>query len=143
MNMKRLLISFVIVLTLVFSSFALPVFAVTGNPNGNATPVNPGPPATSDPGSSEINFKIDNPVSGFDDIPSLIVSLLEIVMLVVAPVIAVMIIYTGFLFVTARGNETQMETARKTLLYVVIGAAIILGAEIIAKAISGTVTSLM
>jgi hypothetical protein len=114
----------------------------TINPGTPATS-DPGTPATSDPGTSNINFKIDNPVSGFDDIPSLIVALLEIVMMIAAPVIAVMIIYAGFLFVTARGNATQMENAKKTLLYVVIGAAIILGAKIIAEAISGTITGLM
>jgi predicted transporter len=54
-------------------------------------------------------------------------------------IIVLFIIYSGFLFVTARGNEDQIEKAKHTLLYVVIGAAILLGAVAISTAISGTV----
>ena len=94
-------------------------------------------------GISEINFVIPNPVRGFDNLPDLIVALLEIVMLIATPIIAIMLIYTGYLFVTAKGDIKKIGEAKQTLLYAVIGAAIILGAEIIAKAIQGTVTSLM
>jgi hypothetical protein len=89
------------------------------------------------------DFHIDNPVTGFDNIPDLIVSLLDLVMLIVAPIIALMIIYAGFLFVTASGNEGKLGKAKEMLLYVIIGAAIILGAEIIATAIQGTVNALI
>lgn len=93
--------------------------------------------------NSSFNFSIPNPVRNFNNIPDLIKALLEIVMIIAAPIVAVMIIYAGYLFATARGNETQIKKAKDTLLYVVIGALIILGAKIIAEAIQGTVNSLM
>lgn len=93
-------------------------------------------------GISNINFVIPNPVTAFDNLPDLLVELLKIVMLIASPIIAVMLIYTGYLFVTARGDTNQIKTARDMLKYTVIGAAIILGAEIIAKAIQATVSSL-
>lgn len=57
-------------------------------------------------------------------------------------VLVVMIIYSGFLFVTAQGNEGQIGRARQTLLYTVIGGAILLGAWILAVAVANTVASL-
>ncbi|HRH31262.1 MAG TPA: TrbC/VirB2 family protein [Candidatus Paceibacterota bacterium] len=94
------------------------------------------------PSAASFDFHIDNPVGGFDNLVDLLVELLKIVMLIIGPIIAVMLIYTGYLFVTARGNETQLKNAKQMFLYVVIGAAIILGAEIIARAIQATVNGL-
>jgi hypothetical protein len=108
---------------------------------GDGEIIDTGP--ASDGGISDINFSIPNPVRGFDNLPDLIVALLEIVMLIATPIIAIMLIYTGYLFVTAKGDIKKVGEARDTLLYAVIGAAIILGAEIIAKAIQGTVSSLL
>ena len=53
-----------------------------------------------------------------------------------------MIIYTGFLFVTARGDVAKITTAKQAFLYVIIGAAIMLGAFVIKTAITGTVEQL-
>jgi len=57
-------------------------------------------------------------------------------------VAVVMIIYAGFLYVTAGGNETQIKKAHDALLWAVIGAAILLGAYIISQAIQGTISQL-
>lgn len=108
---------------------------------GNGTTVSTG--AGDDNGLGHINFNIPNPVTGFDNLPDLIVELLKIVMLIASPIIAIMIIYAGYMFVTASGDPKKIGAAKDMLLYVVIGAAIILGAEIIAKAIQGTVNSLL
>lgn len=53
------------------------------------------------------------------------------------------IIYSGFLFVTARGNETKLKTAKQSLLWGAIGAGIILGSWAIANAIQGTISQLI
>lgn len=55
------------------------------------------------------------------------------------PVAAIFIIYSGLLFVTARGNEEQLTKARKNFMWAMIGTAILLGAWVIAKAISETI----
>lgn len=47
----------------------------------------------------------------------------------------VFIIYSGFLFVTARGDEKQLASAKNTLWWTVIGTAVLLGAYAIASAV--------
>ena len=58
------------------------------------------------------------------------------------PVVALAIIYSGFLFVIARGNPEALSKAKDTLLYTLIGAAILLGAWSIAQLISATITTI-
>lgn len=58
------------------------------------------------------------------------------------PIIALAIIYCGFLFVSARGNSEKVQKAKDALLYTVIGSAILLGSWAIAMLISETVLSL-
>ena len=52
------------------------------------------------------------------------------------------IVYSGFLFVTARGSEDKLKTAKRALLYSVIGTAILLGAWVIAEVIASTINQL-
>lgn len=72
--------------------------------------------------------------------------LIEIIATIAAkvgiPIAAIFIIYSGLLFVTARGNEEQLKKAKKTLTWALIGTAILLGAWVIADIINTTVTSL-
>ena len=53
-----------------------------------------------------------------------------------------MLVYVGFLFVTAQGNETKITAAKSGLLWTVVGALILLGAQAIALAIEATVKAL-
>jgi hypothetical protein len=55
------------------------------------------------------------------------------------PFLVLFTIYSGFLFVEARGNEEKLSIAKKNFLYVIIGALLILGAWTIATVLSGTV----
>jgi len=84
---------------------------------------------------------IDNPI-GASSITALLSDILAIVVRVGTPVVVLAIIYAGFKFVAARGNSEKIDEAKRTLLYVVIGAAIILGAEILKEVIEGTVASI-
>ena len=47
----------------------------------------------------------------------------------------IFIIISGFLFVTARGNEEQLGKAKTSLTWTIVGTAVLLGASVIAKAI--------
>ncbi|MFH1201182.1 MAG: hypothetical protein V1484_02585 [bacterium] len=85
---------------------------------------------------------ICNPVPSMTSIPKLIQTILEGVLRIGIPIVALAIIYCGFLFVAARGNSEKLTKARDALLYTVIGAAILLGSWAIAKMISTTVLSL-
>lgn len=86
---------------------------------------------------------LGNPLnSSISTIPQFISSVLKIVVMVSIPIIALLIVYSGFLFVFARGNESQLTTAKRNFLYVIIGATCILGAWVIATLLGGTITQL-
>ncbi len=90
-----------------------------------------------------IATKIDNPIGEkINDIPALIKVALEFVVKIGGPVIVFFIVYSGFLFISAQGNKDKMKKAKDTLLYVIIGAVIVLGAFVISKIITGTVEQL-
>ena len=84
---------------------------------------------------------IDNPI-GADTINELIKTILEGVIKIGIPIIALAIIYCGFLFVSARGKPESIKKAKDALLYTLIGAAILLGSWAIAQLISETVLAL-
>ncbi len=88
--------------------------------------------------------KICNPLAGkgIGTVQDFIRVLLEGVLKIGIPVVALAIIYCGFLFVTAVGNSEKIKKAREALIYTLIGAAILLGSWAIAKLIAETVTSL-
>src|SRR3989344_524603 len=87
-----------------------------------------------------IEFK--NPFKA-ETLDGLITIILDDIIMPIGYVIAaLMVIYSGFLFVTSQGNETKIKAAKDALLYAVIGAIILLGATVITKALQGTVDQL-
>jgi hypothetical protein len=66
--------------------------------------------------------------------------LIEIVQAVGIPILAVCLIYAGFLMVTASGNEAQVTKAKLWIFWTLVGALIILGAAAIANMVYGTAT---
>ncbi len=91
-----------------------------------------------------VQVKLVNPLGGNGptNLPAFIKTLLEGVLTVGIPIVALAIIYCGFLFVSARGNTEKLTKAKDALLYTLIGAAILLGSWAIAQMISATVTGL-
>lgn len=67
--------------------------------------------------------------------------LIEIIQLVGIPVLVVVIIYAGFLLMTAGDNEQQRTKGKMWVVWVLIGATIILGAQVIADMIYGTASA--
>jgi Na+-translocating ferredoxin:NAD+ oxidoreductase RnfA subunit len=84
---------------------------------------------------------ICNPISQ-DSIEGLLKTILEGVIKIGIPVVALALVYCGFLFVQARGNPKEIEKARNSFIYTLIGTAILLGSWAIAQLISETVLSL-
>ena len=84
---------------------------------------------------------IENPLKS-ESILDLLTALLDVIVQVGIPLIALAIVYSGFLFVKAQGNDSELSEAKKTLYWTVIGAAIVLGALVISQVIQTTVTSL-
>ena len=69
-------------------------------------------------------------------------NILQFVINIGAIIVILMLVYVGFLFVVAQGNESKISEARNALLWTVIGALILLGAQAISLGIQATVTSL-
>jgi hypothetical protein len=58
-------------------------------------------------------------------------------------IIAVLgIMYGGYLYVTAQGNEEKLGAAQKTITWALVGTAVLLGARTIMAAIRSTVEQL-
>ena len=70
-----------------------------------------------------------------------LLAILNVVVYIMYPIIVLMIVYTGFLFVSAQGNPAKLQEARRALIWTVIGALVILGSKALALAIKGTVQS--
>jgi len=53
-----------------------------------------------------------------------------------------MIVHSGILFVAAQGNPEKLSRAKSALVWVLIGALVILGSKALAHAIEATVAEL-
>ncbi len=71
-----------------------------------------------------------------------LLKIIDILLVFALPIIIFFIMYAGYLFVTARGNESQITEARSALTWALIGGVIILGARAIIDVIQGTVDAL-
>lgn len=139
--------SFLILMILVFimtSPFLVGAQGSTTVPpptNGNTIPSSNNTP---------INITINNPFncgnSGSNNsctITDLLRIVIDRILIPVGGVVAViMIMYSGFLFVIARGNSTKIDEAKRAITWAVIGAMILLGAWVLSTAIQNTVNSL-
>jgi formate-dependent nitrite reductase membrane component NrfD len=72
------------------------------------------------------SHELVNPVT-FPTITELLAAILNVVIIISTPIVVMFIIYSGFLYVTARGNAEQIKQASQALLYGIIGGVIILG----------------
>ena len=83
-----------------------------------------------------------NPIT-VDSVPALIERILEIVLTIGIPIVALAIIYSGYKFIAAQGNPQKLQDAKQTFTYVIIGSLILLAAWVIARAIAGTVCTII
>jgi|SRR3989338_3242259 len=86
--------------------------------------------------------KLCNPIPKVTSLGGLIHTLIEGILKIGMPIIALAIIYCGFLFVKAQGKPEEISKAKSALLYTLIGAAILLGSWAIAQMIRDTVLEL-
>ncbi len=88
-----------------------------------------------------------NPLSGSctagqDCLMQFLKSVLALVTRVGTIAIILMLVYIGFLFATTSTNPKNKELAKEYLLWTIVGALIILGAQAIANGISATVQAI-
>ena len=66
-------------------------------------------------------------------------SILGGIMYASIPVIGLVLMYTGLMFISARGNREKVTTAITNLTYVIVGIALVLGSYMIAKVVYNTI----
>ena len=89
-----------------------------------------------------ITFGIKNPIK-VDTITQFVEIILNAVLVLGIPIVALAIIYCGFLFVKARGNGEEIKKAKGAFMYTIVGAFLLLGAWVLAKAIGSTVNEII
>lgn len=87
---------------------------------------------------------LQNPLNdSFSSIPKFIAGALKVLVMVALPLLTLAFVYSGFLFIKAQGNPSQLGDAKNNFMYTVLGAILILGAWVIATLIGGTVSQLV
>ena len=89
--------------------------------------------------SAQAGGSIPNPLTGASDIPTFLNSLFADIVKIGAVVLAFYIVYSGYLFVSAQGNEQNLQKAKDSFKWVLIGGAILLGAQVLSSAILETI----
>lgn len=90
---------------------------------------------------THVSGSINNPL-GQDNVIDFILALTVQLTRVGLIVAAVFIIYSGFLFVAARGSEDGIKRAKRAFFYTVVGTAILLGARVIVEILRATIGAL-
>jgi hypothetical protein len=89
-----------------------------------------------DPTNQEV--VLENPLRGVDTIFDLFNRIMNVIVGLALPIAFVMLVWTGFQFVLAEGNSEKLKSAKKLLLYVMIGLVLILSAKIIASILASS-----
>jgi hypothetical protein len=84
---------------------------------------------------------LQDPLNGqYSSIPKIFVAFIDKLVIPLAiPFVALAIIYTGFMFVVARGNQEKLKKAKEAFKWTIIGATIVLGAYVIASVVESTI----
>ncbi len=141
--MKKTFLASLLSLSIFFVLGTALVLAVQHPITGSNPPPIPGsnpPPITS---SNPI--KIENPFKAGvgNSLFALLQTIINDILMPIGGVLAVLaFIYSGFLYVTAQGNETKIKTAHTALLYAAIGTAVLLGSWVLATVICNTIGQL-
>ncbi len=101
-----------------------------GDGDGNGTPEAEIPPAA-----------LENPLNA-DSLEDLLLALVQGVVRIGAIALLVFLVYVGFQFVAAQGNEEKLRDARTALIWTIVGGVILLGAEMIVGIIRETADAL-
>ena len=88
-------------------------------------------------------FGLQNPI-GVNSISELIVIVVKVIRYIAIPFVVIMIMYAGFQYLIASyysANKDKLTAAHTSLRWVIVGAFVILSAEMIAIVISNTLNS--
>ncbi len=128
---KILLISLIIIFS---GQIAFAENTVTGSTNQVEGSFN-----TVERGSTGVLPKITNPLK-FKSLEDLIKGLVNIALQLGVILAVLALVWVGFKFILAQGNDGKITDAKNSLQWVIIGIAILFGAQIIVEIIKGTLS---
>lgn len=73
-----------------------------------------------------------------DDVIGMVINVLSVIVGLVA---VIMIIYSGFRYITSGGDSGKIDTAKNTILYAIVGLVIVASAQFIAKFVLAKVSN--
>lgn len=82
-----------------------------------------------------------NPLN-FETVADFVAGAMKVLVMIAIPIITLFVVYAGFKFISARGNSSSLEDAKKNFVYVILGALLIMGAWALAVLLAGTVQQL-
>lgn len=111
------------------------VSAVVQSPTPVVSPgISPTPTNTGGGNTIPPTIPLTNP-SGIETIPELLKTIITWLTIIMVPILTIMIVIGGFKMMTARDDEAQFTSGKKTVTYAAIGAAVVLVANGIALVI--------
>lgn len=122
-------------LTTLRQAFAVAVLAVTAPSTLMAASAQPATPPPAKGG-------LTNPLNKIETLPQFLNAILDAVVNLGTIILILALVYVGFQFVVAQGNEEKLKSARSALMWTVIGGLVLLGAKSLGLVIQGTVESL-
>ncbi|MDO8623875.1 MAG: hypothetical protein Q7R54_00790 [bacterium] len=142
--MKTLPLFYNVIIFSAFFVFTLPVFAQNGIPNNQQVTPGGGIPNNQQvtPDVPLINPLSGNCTSNENCLEDLLMGILDLVIKIGTAVVVLMLVYIGFLFATTSINPENKSKAREALLWTMVGALILLGAQAISIGIQETVKAL-
>ena len=82
---------------------------------------------------------LSNPLQNICSFEDFVALLLKAVVNIGLPIAVLFIVYSGFLFVTARGSVDGIKKAKEVFFYTIIGVTIFLGSWAIALIVKNTI----
>ncbi len=80
---------------------------------------------------------VGNPLKA-DSMEDLLKLIIDAAIVILMPLVILAIIYSGFMFLLAQGNEEKLKKAKLNFVWVFIGVAVLLGAKIISAVLQST-----
>lgn len=108
----------------------------------SGTATNPGTGGSgANPSGTANQVSIPNPI-GVTSLGAFFQKIADFAVQIAYVAIACFLLLAGFRFITARGNEDALSKAKNTFFFTIIGALIIIGAQVVIDVIQSIVTGL-
>ncbi|KND47228.1 MAG: hypothetical protein AB199_02245 [Parcubacteria bacterium C7867-004] len=138
--MRRILSSLLLAFLCFVSIVPAIALAQTGGQPSGTAPTGGQPSGTPPP--SNAGSGLVNPLNNIDSLPDFLNAILNAVVDIGSIILVLALVYTGFLFVAAQGNQEKLSSARNALIWTVVGGLVLLGAKAIGLVIEATVKTL-